>query len=770
MLEWTGKRGRKADSLPVRLCFDKGEKMVELQGYIDRIVFRNEENGYSVLCMKEGNKEEFLVGVFPDVSEGEYLTARGEMNVHPIYGKQLRVQEYEFTAPGDAASTLKYLSSGAVKGIGETLATRIVKMFGDDTFRIMEEEPERLAEVKGISPRKAMEIAGAVAGKRDLRQAMLFLQQYGISQNLGMKIYNFYQSRLYQVIRENPYRLADDIDGVGFRIADEIAAMAGILPDSDFRIRSGILYVLEQATGQGHTCLPMEQVMQEARRLLGVEIDSMNDRIMDLIMDKKIVVKTKTQPDTEEPIQMVYSSVSYYTELSIAQMLKDLNIKDTITPEEISRKIEAIEQEQDISLDERQRLAVSEAVNNGLTIITGGPGTGKTTTIRTIIHYFEKEGLDILLAAPTGRAAKRMKEATGCEAKTIHRLLELSGMVGEGATSFGRNEDNPLETDVVIIDEMSMVDVFLMKSLLRALVPGMRLVLVGDVNQLPSVGPGNVLRDVIYSDAFPVVRLEKIFRQAAESDIIMNAHRINAGEMVEPKPGSRDFLFIKRDNPGNIVGATITLLKDKLPGYVKSNTRDIQVLTPMRKGLLGVEQLNAALQEALNPPDESKQELAVGDFVLREGDKVMQIKNNYQMEWKVLNSYRMPLDEGVGVFNGDCGIVREINSYTEMLTVEFEEGRRVEYEFKQAEELELAYAVTIHKSQGSEYPAVILPLLGGPRMLMNRNLLYTAVTRAKSCVCIVGSVRTFQEMIANEQEQKRYSGLKDRIKEVYELA
>ena len=744
--------------------------MVELQGYIDRIVFRNEENGYSVLCMKEGNKEEFLVGVFPDVSEGEYLTARGEMNVHPIYGKQLRVQEYEFTAPGDAASTLKYLSSGAIKGIGEALATRIVKKFGDDTFRIMEEEPERLAEVKGISMRKAMEISGAVAGKRDLRQAMLFLQQYGISQNLGMKIYNFYQSRLYQVIRENPYRLADDIDGVGFRIADEIATKAGILPDSDFRIRSGILYVLEQATGQGHTCLPMEQVMQEARRLLGVEIDSMNDRIMDLIMDKKIVVKTKTQPDTGEEIQMVYSSVSYYTELSIAQMLKDLNIKDTITPEEISRKIQEIETEQDISLDERQRLAVSEAVNNGLTIITGGPGTGKTTTIRTIIRYFEKEGLDILLAAPTGRAAKRMKEATGCEAKTIHRLLELSGMVGEGATSFGRNEDNPLETDVVIIDEMSMVDVFLMKSLLRALVPGMRLVLVGDVNQLPSVGPGNVLRDMIYSDAFPVVRLEKIFRQAAESDIIMNAHRINAGEMVEPKPGSRDFLFIKRDNPGNIVGATITLLKDKLPGYVKSNTRDIQVLTPMRKGLLGVEQLNASLQEALNPPDESKQELAVGNFILREGDKVMQIKNNYQMEWRVLNSYRMPLDEGVGVFNGDCGIVREINSYTEMITVEFEEGRRVEYEFKQAEELELAYAVTIHKSQGSEYPAVILPLLGGPRMLMNRNLLYTAVTRAKSCVCIVGSVHTFQEMIANEQEQKRYSGLKDRIKEVYELA
>ena len=741
------------------------EQIETVEGYVEKIVFRNAENGYTVLSLSSEDEDELTcVGTFSFINEGEYVKLKGTMTAHNVYGEQLRVESYEVKEPTDLVSMERYVGSGAIKGVGPALAARMVRHFKEDTFRIIEDEPERLTEVKGISERISREIAIQFEEKRELRSAMLFLQQYGITQNLGMKIYNFYQGRLYQVIRENPYKLADDIDGVGFRIADEIASKAGILPDSDFRIRSGILYVLEQATGQGHTCLPMDQLMQEARRLLGVEIDSMNDRIMDLIMDKKIVVKTK------EDIQMVYSSVSYYTELTIAQMLKDLNIKDTITSDEIAAKIKAIETEQDIALDERQRLAVSEAVNNGLTIITGGPGTGKTTTIRTIIRYFEKEGLDILLAAPTGRAAKRMKEATGCEAKTVHRLLELSGMVGEGATSFGRNEDNPLETDVVIIDEVSMVDIFLMKSLLRALVPGMRLILVGDVNQLPSVGPGNVLRDMIYSDAFPVVRLEKIFRQAAESDIIMNAHRINAGEMVEPRPGSRDFLFIKRDNPGNIIGATITLLKDKLPNYVNSSTRDIQVLTPMRKGLLGVEQLNAALQEALNPPDPSKQELTVGSFILREGDKVMQIKNNYQMEWKVLNSYRMPLDEGVGVFNGDMGIVREINSYTERITVEFEEGRRVEYEFKQAEELELAYAVTIHKSQGSEYPAVILPLLGGPRMLMNRNLLYTGVTRAKSCVCIVGSVHTFQEMIANEQEQKRYSGLKDRIKEVYELA
>ena len=734
--------------------------MVELQGYIDRIVFRNEENGYSVLCMKEGNKEEFLVGVFPDVSEGEYLTARGEMNVHPIYGKQLRVQEYEFTAPSDAASTLKYLSSGAIKGIGEALATRIVKKFGDDTFRIMEEEPERLAEVKGISMRKALEISGAVAGKRDLRQAMLFLQQYGITQNLGMKIYNFYQGRLYQVIRENPYKLADDIDGVGFRIADEIASKAGILPDSDFRIRSGILYVLEQATGQGHTCLPMDQLMQEARRLLGVEIDSMNDRIMDLIMDKKIVVKTK------EDIQMVYSSVSYYTELTIAQMLKDLNIKDTITSDEIAAKIKAIETEQDIALDERQRLAVSEAVNNGLTIITGGPGTGKTTTIRTIIRYFEKEGLDILLAAPTGRAAKRMKEATGCEAKTVHRLLELSGMVGEGATSFGRNEDNPLETDVVIIDEVSMVDIFLMKSLLRALVPGMRLILVGDVDQLPSVGPGNVLKDIIESGCFPVVKLERIFRQAAQSEIIINAHKINRGEEVVLNKYSKDFLFVHRNGADNIINAMKTLIKDKLPDYVGADVYDLQILTPSRKSNVGVERLNKIMQDFLNPADAIKQERQVGDVTFREGDKVMQIKNDYQLTWEKRSRYGIPTEQGTGAFNGDTGVIERISTFDENVTVKFEDGRFVTYEFSQLDELELAYAITVHKSQGSEYPAVIIPMSQGPRMLMNRNILYTAVTRARKCVCLVGEEEIFRLMAGNVSESKRYSSLTDRIEEI----
>ena len=740
--------------------------METVTGYVSHIVYRNSDNGYTVFHIEHDDGEVTCVGSLNYINEGELLEIQGEYVNHNVYGKQLKISHYKVKEPEDIVSIERYLGSGAVKGVGAALAGRIVKKFKEDTFRIIEEEPERLAEIKGISERKAQEIASQLEEKKDMRKAMIYLQKYGISTKLAAKIYQYYGMKVYKVLEENPYQLADNIEGIGFKTADEIASKIGIHTDSDYRIRSGLFYTLQQAVGEGHVYLPQNILLRRANALLGVDLEDIEKYIMDLCIERKTVMK-----EVDEEIR-IYPAHYYYLELNTAKMLNDLDIDCQMPEDMMEKRLKRVEQKEKIELDPMQHRAVIEAIKHGLLILTGGPGTGKTTTINTMIQFFESEGMSILLAAPTGRAAKRMTEATGYEAQTIHRLLEVSGNPEEenGIGGFLRNRENPLETDVVIIDEVSMVDIFLMKSLLRALVPGMRLILVGDVNQLPSVGPGNVLRDMIYSDAFPVVRLEKIFRQAAESDIIMNAHRINAGEMVEPRPGSRDFLFIKRDNPGNIIGATITLLKDKLPNYVNSSTRDIQVLTPMRKGLLGVEQLNAALQEALNPPDPSKQELTVGSFILREGDKVMQIKNNYQMEWKVLNSYRMPLDEGVGVFNGDMGIVREINSYTERITVEFEEGRRVEYEFKQAEELELAYAVTIHKSQGSEYPAVILPLLGGPRMLMNRNLLYTGVTRAKSCVCIVGSVHTFQEMIANEQEQKRYSGLKDRIKEVYELA
>ena len=741
-----------------------------IEGYVQRILFKNKENGYTVMVVEvstdKTSEERTVCGNLPDVEEGECVKVDGEETVHPVYGPQIHASSYEHIMPTDALSMERYLGSGAIKGIGPKMAARIVRKFKEDTFRIIEEEPERLAEIKGISSSKAQEIATQMAEKKNLRQALMFLQQYGISLNLSVKIYNKYGDELYSIIRTNPYRLADDIEGVGFKTADAIAARAGIVPDSDFRIQSGILYVLRLASGNGHTYLPKSELVREAADMLMVEEESVEDNLINMQMDRRIVIKSMMGTDGE-PQQQVYSSMYYYMELNVAKHLHDLNISERADGEKLMADIHRIAEEEHIELDELQMEAVMEAVTHGLTIITGGPGTGKTTTINTLIKYMDEMGLSMALAAPTGRAAKRMSEATGYEAQTIHRLLEVSGAPeGEGGATFSRNEENPLEADAVIIDEMSMVDINLMNALLKAVAPGTRLVLVGDVDQLPSVGPGNVLRDIIDSGCFKVVKLNKIFRQALESDIIMNAHRINQGRNVEPKPGSKDFLFVKRDAAANIIGATITLVKEKLPGYVHASVRDIQVLTPMRKGPLGVEQLNTALQQYLNPPDPGKMEKETASCVFREGDKVMQVKNDYQMEWEIKNEIGAVLQHGIGIFNGDLGIIKSMNLYAEELTVEFDEGRESTYSFKQLDELELAYAITIHKSQGSEYPAVVLPLLSGPKMLMNRNLLYTAVTRAKQCVTIVGSVETFQNMIRNASENIRYSGLKDRLREV----
>lgn len=737
--------------------------MATVTGFIEKIKYRNEENGYSVLSVTDGGDEYILVGIFHYISEGEMIEAVGTMTEHPIYGEQMSVESYEIKAPEDTTSMERYLGSGAIKGVGAALAARIVRRFKADTFRIIEEEPERLSEVKGISEKMAMAISSQMEDKKEMRQAMMFLQEYGISMNLAVKIYQEYGPRLYGIIKENPYRLADDIAGVGFKIADEIAEKVGIFTDSDFRIRSGILYTLLQATAQGHTYLPKEELVAQAAELLKVELSSMDKHLMDMQMDKRLIVR-----ETENGCA-VYAAVYYYTELNVAKMLHDLNIRGTEPEENIRARLKQVQDQEDMELDDLQVQAVVEAVNSGLMIITGGPGTGKTTTINTMIRYFEQEEMEILLAAPTGRAAKRMTEATGYEARTIHRLLELSGVPGEqGAVGmhFERNEENPLDADAIIIDEMSMVDIQLMQSLLKAVNVGTRLILVGDVNQLPSVGPGNVLRDIINSGCFNVVKLTRIFRQASESDIIVNAHRINGGERIDLGKRSNDFLFIRRENPDAIVSAMITLMKEKLPGYVHANPYDIQVMTPMRKGALGVERLNGIFQEYLNPPDKSKLERECGGTVFRVGDKVMQIKNNYQIEWEIRNKYGIPLDSGMGVFNGDMGIIKEMNMFAEMLTVEFDEGRMVEYSFKQLEELELAYAITIHKSQGSEYPAVVIPVHSGPRMLMTRNLIYTAVTRARSCVCLVGIPETFQGMVDNQVEQRRYSGLRERIREL----
>lgn len=734
--------------------------MENITGYVEHIIYRNQENGYTVLNLVSDGDEIPCTGIFHVISEGESIEVTGEYVSHPTYGEQFKVSSFREKAPEDLVSMERYLGSGAIKGVGAALAARIVKKFGEDTFRIIEEEPERLAEVKGISERKAMEIAEQTAEKRELRQAMIFLQKYGISMTLGVKIYQKYGIDTYRIVQENPYQMAEDITGVGFKIADEIARRVGIHTDSDFRIRSGILYVLQQSAGEGNTCLPKEILTRRACDLLDILPEHIEKHYMDMGIDRKIVLKEM------DGTVYVYASTYYYMEANAAAMLQGLHVTYDVSDTEVEYEVKKIEKKTGMQLDERQLQAVKEAARSGLVVITGGPGTGKTTTINTIIRYFDAQGMDIFLAAPTGRAAKRMSETTGYEARTIHRMLELNGGAEGDNAGFEKNEQNPLETDVIIVDEMSMVDITLLYALLKAIVYGTRLILVGDADQLPSVGPGCVLRDIIESGACKVVRLTHIFRQASQSDIVVNAHKINRGEPVILDNKSRDFFFLKRQDANVIISICIQLIQQKLPKYVDAKPFDIQVLTPMRKGLLGVERLNTILQQYLNPPSPDKQEREYGQMRFREGDKVMQTKNNYQIEWQVLSRYGIPVEKGMGVFNGDMGIVKEINTFSETMTVEYEEGKTVEYPFKQLDELELAYAITVHKAQGSEYPAVVMPLLSGPRMLMNRNLLYTAITRAKKCVTLVGDDVFFQQMIENVSEKRRYTGLKERLQEL----
>ena len=738
----------------------KGTDVEKVTGYVEHIVFRNEENGYTVFHLENEDGEVTCVGNLNFITEGEMLELEGEYVNHSVYGNQLKVSAYRVKEPEDLVSIERYLGSGAIKGIGQTMASRIVKKFREDTFRIIEEEPERLAEIKGISERKAMEIASQMEEKKDMRKSMIYLQKYGISTKLAAKIYQRYGMKVHQILEENPYRLADDIEGVGFRTADEIAARIGIHTDSDYRIRSGLFYILQQAVAEGHIYLPEELLLRRAKVLLGIEIEDIEKYIMDLCMERKTVMKEK------DGKVIVYPAHYYYMELNTAKMLNDLDIDCQMPEDMMEKRLRAVEEKEKIELDPLQHKAVIESIKHGLLILTGGPGTGKTTTINTMIQFFESEGLSILLAAPTGRAAKRMTEATGYEAQTIHRLLEVNGNPEEESTGgFLRNRENPLEADVIIIDEMSMVDLNLMHALLSAVVQGTRLILVGDVDQLPSVGPGSVLKDIISSERFHVVTLTKIFRQAGESDIIMNAHKINAGEPVELNKKSRDFFFVKCDEADTIIGGIIALIQRKLPQYVQAHPNEIQVMTPTRKGLLGVERMNVILQKYLNPADEKKTEREINGRLFREGDKVMQIKNNYQLEWEICTRFGLTVDKGMCVFNGDMGVISEINEYKETVEVEYDEGRKVKYGFDMVDELELAYAITVHKSQGSEYPAVILPLLPGPKLLYNRNLLYTAVTRAKKCLTIIGSDTTFQEMIRNKSEQERYTSLAERIGE-----
>ena len=737
--------------------------MEVVKGYIESIVYRNETNGYTVLTLSSDGDEITCVGNLPYIGEGEMIEAAGNYTMHASYGEQFRIERFEVKAPEDSAAMERYLGSGAIKGVGTALAARIVRHFKEDTFRVIEQEPELLAQIKGISERKAREIAAQIEEKRDMRDAFLFLSQYGISNALSVKIFQYYGNRMYSIIRENPYKLAEDIPGVGFKAADEIAMRAGVRADSDFRVRSGLLYTLTQATGEGHLYLPRDLLIGRSQVLLGTQITDPDPFLTDLAVEHKIVIRQ------EEEECRVYAASLYYLELNTARMLCELNVQNEVNEEEVRARIRKIGRHRQMEFDEHQEEAVIEAVRRGLLVVTGGPGTGKTTTINAMIAFFEANKAKIGLAAPTGRAAKRMTEATGCEAKTIHRLLEVEGLSQDSASGgsfFGKNSSDPLDLDVLIVDEMSMVDIHLMHALLSALTPGTRLIMVGDASQLPSVGPGCVLRDIIDSGAVKVVRLTRIFRQAEQSGIVVNAHRINRGEHMILDNKSRDFFFLARTNPDAAIEEILSLVSRKLPGYVSAKPEEIQVLTPTRKGLLGVERLNSVLQSQLNPPSERKAEFQHGDLLLRVGDKVMQIHNNYQVEWEIRGRYGYAVQHGTGIFNGDIGTVRGINKMEETVSVEFDEGRFVTYTASMLEELELAYAVTIHKAQGSEYPAVVLPLMSGPRMLMSRNLLYTAVTRARSCVVIVGDPGVFFQMIDNASVQKRYTALRLRIREL----
>lgn len=731
--------------------------MIEIEGIVSHIIFRRDDNGYTVFELDTEDDEEVVVGTFPSIVEGEALKLKGDYVDHATYGNQFKAVSFTPVAPSDEIAMERYLGSGAIKGIGPVVAARIVRHFKKDTFKIIDEEPERLAEIKGISSKKAREIGLIMQERKQLREAMLFLQDKGISPAMSIRIYDTYGDSLYEVINTNPYQLAEDVDGLGFKTADEIAKHMGFKVDSDFRLRSGIIYTLQLAANEGHTYLPADLLTKNAAEILQVEPEWISSLYTNLSIDKKIYILGEN----------IYSPAFYHCENRSASMLFELNRTFETDESEVEQYLLSLEKDEEIKLDDLQKDAIRLASKCGLFILTGGPGTGKTTTIKAIISYFEDQGLNIALAAPTGRAAKRMTEATGRPAKTIHRLLEVKGLSGDGKSGmFEKNEDNPLEEDVIIIDEMSMVDIFLFHSLLKAVSGNTQLILVGDSNQLPSVGPGNVLKDILASGAFPTICLKNIFRQSESSDIVLNAHKIQNDEPVLIDNKSADFFLLRRYDAAKITAETISLVRDKIPKYVNSTSQEIQVLTPTKKGNLGVAQLNRTLQEALNPPSSDKREKQFGDKLFREGDKVMQIKNDYQLPWQVKKRGEVySSDHGMGVFNGDMGEIESINTYTEILTVHFDDDRVVDYPFKVLDELDLAYAVTIHKSQGSEYPAVIIPLLPGPRPLMNKNLIYTAITRAKSCVIIVGDERVFEEMCKNQSQTRRYTSLSDRILE-----
>lgn len=723
----------------------------QLEAVIEETIFRNEENGYSVVQAKAGRESVTVVGTLPALAPGEQVLLSGSWTAHPQYGKQWKATACEIRKPTTLLGIERYLGSGLIRGVGPSTARLLVQVFGKNTLDVLSEYPERLTEVPGIGKKRAAQLAESFREQYAAREAMVFLQSYGVSPSLAVKISKAYGADAQRKIRENPYRLIDDIDGVGFLTADRIALSLGIPQDSEYRLRSGLKYVLQEAAaGEGHTFLPKPLLLERAARALRVEDGLLAHALDTLLFAREIIA---LDLDGQEALLL---SGFFYAEKEIARYLKLLMGREEKIPEaQILEKIQQFEREHQIQFSENQRRAVSEAVRRGLVVITGGPGTGKTTIINCILWLL---GKDVLLAAPTGRAAKRMSEATGHEAKTLHRLLEFAGDEGH----FQRDEQNPLDCGCVIVDEMSMVDVFLMRSLLVALKPGTKLILVGDADQLPSVGAGNVLGDILKSGVVPSVRLTDIFRQSEESLIVLNAHRINHGEPPILNRRDSDFFFERRPVPDEAAQAIVGLCARRLPAFLHSDApaRDIQVLAPTKKSGAGVYQLNALLQAALNPPAPWKKEIAYGETVFRTGDKVMHIRNNYQLPWKTDGG-----EEGEGVFNGDVGFVSAVDNQDRIVTVRFDDERTVEYDYQQLEELELAYCLSVHKSQGSEFPCVVMPVLGGPPRLLTRNLFYTALTRARKLVVLVGREDAIADMVRNNHIATRYTTLRQRLEE-----
>ncbi|MEE1199668.1 MAG: ATP-dependent RecD-like DNA helicase [Christensenellales bacterium] len=730
--------------------------MSKFEGTVEDIVFRNVQNGWTVASVRlEGSGRIAAVGVMPFLSVGERAVFDGEKVEHRDYGTQIRVASYESFRPETRSAVEKYLASGLVRGIGPATAKRIVEHFGAKALDVLETTPERLTEIDGIGKKRMAMIAESFALQNEMRSTLIFMQKYGFSSSLSVKIYRAYGKMTEQILRTNPYRLVDEIEGVGFKTADAIATEMGFGRESRFRLRSGILYVLNEAVnGLGHMYLPEGMLLEQACRMLEVDADRV-EHVM-----KELLIRGELIGENIQGERVVYLPRGYEAERETAQRL--IHLQQTVVPERVSesrllRQIAAYEREEGVALCDRQREAVLAALQEGVVVITGGPGTGKTTSIKCIIRLMEQLVGKVELCAPTGRAAKRMSEATGCEARTLHRLLEYCG----DGTGFVRNETNPLEADGVIVDEMSMVDIFLMRSLLRALRRQTRLVLVGDADQLLSVGAGNVLRDLIDSGAVRVVRLSEIFRQAEKSMIVVNAHRINRGELPEIRTRDTDFFLERKENVRDAAAAVVELVRRRLPEYLKADgLKAIQVMAPMKRGELGVFALNGLLRDALNPFDPEKPQILRGDSVFRLGDKVMQIKNNYDLEWSVYGR------NGAGVFNGDIGYIVDIDVRDAALTVEFDDGRRAVYDAAGLDELEPAYCMSVHKSQGSEFEAVVLPLVGGAPMLMTRNLLYTAVTRAKRLVIIVGREQCIRAMVENNRVDQRYSALALRLRKV----